>query len=77
VTLAVPERPSTVDPEEPSDLLAHLATRLWLGLLEAALVTAGFFWVLTRAGWSPGDAVFAGSPLHHAHLQATTMTSPG
>jgi len=50
---------------------------LWLGLLEAALVTAGFFWVLNRAGWSPGDAVGAGSPLHHAYLQATTMTFAG
>jgi hypothetical protein len=51
VTAAVPERPSTVDPEDPSDLLAHLATRLWLGVQDAALVTVGFFWVLTRAGW--------------------------
>ena len=28
----------------------------------------GFFFVLTRAGWHAGDAVGAGSPLHHAYL---------
>jgi magnesium-transporting ATPase (P-type) len=50
---------------------------LWLGLLEAALVTAGFFWVLRRAGWGPGDATGAGSPLHDAYLTATTMTFAG
>ena len=35
---------------------APMLTRawLWLGLLEAALVTGGFFFVLLRAGWSPG-----------------------
>ncbi len=50
---------------------------LWLGLLEAALVTAGFFWVLHRAGWGPGDATDSGSPLHDAYLTATTMTFAG
>jgi calcium-translocating P-type ATPase len=50
---------------------------LWLGLLEAALVTAGFFWVLRRAGWGPGDATGSGSPLHDAYLTATTMTFAG
>jgi magnesium-transporting ATPase (P-type) len=49
----------------------------WLGLLEAALVTGGFFWLLTRAGWSPGDPTGVGSPLHHVYLQATTMTFAG
>ncbi len=39
---------------------------LWLGLLEAALVVGGFFFVLLRAGWSPGDATGAGAPLHEA-----------
>ena len=28
---------------------------LWLGMLEAALVTGGFLFVLLRAEWSPGD----------------------
>jgi calcium-translocating P-type ATPase len=50
---------------------------LWLGLLEAALVAGGFFFVLLRAGWSPGDPVGAGAPLHHAYLAATTMTFAG
>jgi calcium-translocating P-type ATPase len=50
---------------------------LWLGLLEAALVTAGFFWVLRRAGWGPGDATGTGAPLHDAYLTATTMTFAG
>jgi len=53
--------------------------RAWvfLGLIEAALVIGGFLYPLLRAGWSPGDAVSAGSPLHHAYLQATTMTFAG
>ena len=56
-----------------------LLFRAWvfLGLIEAALVMGGFFFVLVRAGWSPGDAVAAGDPLHSAYLQATTMTFAG
>ena len=50
---------------------------LWLGLLEAALVAGGFFFVLARAGWSPGDATGAGSVLHHDYLRATAMTFAG
>jgi magnesium-transporting ATPase (P-type) len=38
---------------------------------------AGFLYVLLRAGWSPGDDTGAGSPLHHAYLQATTTTFLG
>ena len=38
---------------------------------------AGFFFVLLRAGWSPGDPSAAGTPLHDAYLQATTMTFAG
>ena len=37
----------------------------------------GFFYVLLRAGWHPGDATAAGSPLHHCYLQATTITFAG
>ena len=53
--------------------------RAWvfLGLLSAGLVVGGYFFVLTRAGWHPGDAVGPGSALHHAYLQATTMTFLG
>jgi calcium-translocating P-type ATPase len=56
-----------------------LMVRAWvfLGLIEAALVLAGFFYVLLEAGWSPGADVRAGSPLHGAYLQATTMTFAG
>jgi calcium-translocating P-type ATPase len=50
---------------------------LYLGLVEAALVLAGFFFVLLRAGWERGAEVGTGSPLHHAYLQATTMTFAG
>ena len=49
---------------------------VFLGLIEAVLVLAGFFHVL-QAGWSPGDDVASGSPLHDAYLQATTMTFAG
>jgi magnesium-transporting ATPase (P-type) len=48
-----------------------------LGLVSAALVMGGFFAVLLHSGWRPGDDVGAGSPLHHAYLQATTMTFLG
>ncbi len=47
---------------------------LFLGLIAAALEMGAFFYVLSRAGWSPGDPTDAGTPLHHAYLQATTMT---
>jgi len=50
---------------------------LFLGLMVAALSLGGFFYVLTAAGWHPGDPVGAGRPLHHAYLQATTMTFAG
>ena len=53
--------------------------RAWgfLGLISAALVLGGFFAVLLHAGWSPGDSVATGDPLHHAWRQATTMTFVG
>ena len=49
----------------------------WLGLVEAALVAGGFFYVLRSAGWSPGAPVGPGSPLHDTYLAATTMTFAG
>ena len=56
-----------------------LLFRAWvfLGLIEAALVLAGFFFVLLRAGWTPGTTCPAGTPLHDAYLEATTMTFAG
>jgi calcium-translocating P-type ATPase len=50
---------------------------LWLGLVEAALVTGGFFFVLGQAGWTPGAPTEAGTPLHDEYLAATTMTFAG
>jgi calcium-translocating P-type ATPase len=47
---------------------------LFLGLISAALEMGAFFYVLTRAGWSPGDPTGVGTALHHGYLQATTMT---
>jgi calcium-translocating P-type ATPase len=47
---------------------------LFLGVISAVLAMGAFFFVLLRAGWSPGDSVSSGSPLHHAYLEATTIT---
>ncbi len=66
-------------PEWEGVITRAMLMRAWvfLGLISAALVMAGFFYVLLGAGWSPGDPVGEGSPLHHAYLQATTMTFLG
>jgi magnesium-transporting ATPase (P-type) len=50
--------------------------RAWgiLGVLSAALVLAAYLIVLGRAGWHPGDPVGAHDPLHHAYIEATTMS---
>ena len=68
-------------PRPPSEGVVRpgMLVRAWLflGLVSAVLVTAGFLATLVRAGWSPGDPVGAGSPLHEAYLQATTMTFVG
>ena len=50
---------------------------LFLGVICASLAMAGFFYVLLRAGWHPGDPTGKGKPLHHAYQQATTMTFLG
>jgi calcium-translocating P-type ATPase len=57
----------------------QMLVRAWvfLGGISALLVLGGFFYVLLRAGWSPGDATGSGSALHHAYLEATTMTFLG
>jgi magnesium-transporting ATPase (P-type) len=56
-----------------------MLVRAWvfLGVISAALVMGGFFYVLLRAGWAPGDPTEVGDPLHHAYLEATTMTFLG
>ncbi|GAA4513483.1 cation-translocating P-type ATPase [Nonomuraea ferruginea] len=50
---------------------------LFLGVICAVLSMSGFFYVLLKAGWHPGDPTGPGSPLHHAYRQATTMTFLG
>jgi calcium-translocating P-type ATPase len=53
-----------------------LMLRAWalLGSVSAVLVMGAFFLTLHRAGWHLGDATGAGTSLHHAYLQATTIT---
>jgi calcium-translocating P-type ATPase len=57
----------------------ELLVRSWgfLGGISAVLVLGGFFFVLVRGGWQPGDSVAAGSVLHQTYLEATTMTFAG
>ena len=70
-----PAAPARARHHRPPD--ARRAPGCGSALLEAALVTGGFFFVLLRAGWSPGDAAGTGTPLHHDYLLATTMTFAG
>jgi calcium-translocating P-type ATPase len=71
------ERPPR--PRSEGVIRRSLLYRAWvfLGLIEAALVMGGFFFVLLRAGWSPGEDVSSGHPLHEPYLKATTMTFAG
>jgi len=71
------ERPPR--PRSEGVIRRELLLRAWvyLGLPSAALVLGGYFFVLLRQGWSFGADVGAGSPLHHAYLQATTTTFLG
>jgi calcium-translocating P-type ATPase len=63
-------------PRSQSIITRSMLVRAWLflGLISAALGMGAFFYVLTRSGWRPGEPTGAGSPLHHAYQQATTMT---
>ena len=78
-----PAEPGLMDrpPRSRSDgvIDRSLVFRAWifLGLIEAVLVVAGFLSVLGRAGWTPGADVSSGSPLHDDYLRATTMTFVG
>ena len=56
-----------------------MLARAWVfvGGIEAVLVTGGFFLVLLSAGWHAGDPVSSGDPLHEAYVRATTMTFLG
>jgi calcium-translocating P-type ATPase len=66
-------------PRSEGVIRAVMLRRAWLflGSISAALVMAGFFYVLLKAGWSPGDSVSRHSDLHGAYLEATTMTFLG
>jgi calcium-translocating P-type ATPase len=57
----------------------ELLFRAWgfMGVMSAALVMGGFFFVLLRAGWHTDDAVGLGHPLHGAYREATTMVFAG
>jgi calcium-translocating P-type ATPase len=54
----------------------RMLTRAWLlmGTVSALLALGMFFLVMLRAGWRPGASVGTGEPLHHAYLQATSVT---
>ncbi|MGW4161015.1 cation-translocating P-type ATPase [Streptomyces sp. NPDC004788] len=71
------ERPPR--PSHQGVISRDMLVRSWgyLGLVSAGLVMAGYFYVLWRAGWQPGDPTGAGSPLHHAYVTATTATFVG
>ncbi|WP_222721348.1 HAD-IC family P-type ATPase [Actinomadura sp. HBU206391] len=60
-------------------ITSAMLKRAWgyLGLTSAVLVMAAFFFVLWRAGWSPGDSTVPYSELHHAYVEATTATFTG
>jgi calcium-translocating P-type ATPase len=66
-------------PRSEGVIQSQMLVRAWLflGLISAALVMGGFFYVLLDAGWSPGDPTSSGDPLHHAYLEATSMTFLG
>ncbi|WP_249021558.1 cation-transporting P-type ATPase [Conexibacter sp. S30A1] len=78
-----PAEPGTMDrpprPREAGIISRAMLARAWLrlGVLEALLVTGGFFLVMLTAGWSVGEHIGSGTPLHHAYQQATTMTWAG
>ncbi|MFJ3099369.1 cation-translocating P-type ATPase [Streptomyces hydrogenans] len=66
-------------PEHQGVISRDMLIRAWgyLGLVSAVLVMAGFFYVLWRAGWQPGDPTGEGTPLHGAYVTATTATFAG
>jgi calcium-translocating P-type ATPase len=71
------ERPPR--PRTESVISSPMLLRAWLflGVMVTGLSLTGYFYVLLRAGWRPGNHVGPGQPLHHAYLQATTMTLLG
>jgi magnesium-transporting ATPase (P-type) len=51
-----------------------LRAYLWLGLLEAGIAMAAFYFVLGGIGWHPGDVLASTDP---AYLRATTACFAG
>ncbi|GAB2855272.1 hypothetical protein GCM10022221_63500 [Actinocorallia aurea] len=78
-----PAEPGLMDrpPRRASEsvITRDMLVRAWgvLGLTSAVLVMAGFFLVLWRAGWTPGDPTGPGTPLHDDYRAATTATFAG
>jgi calcium-translocating P-type ATPase len=74
-----PAEPGLMDrpprPRTQGVISGRMLARAWgfLGVLSAALVMAGFFITLGRAGWHPGAATGPHSPLSHLYHQATTV----
>jgi calcium-translocating P-type ATPase len=66
-------------PRHEGVITREMLWRAWgfLGLISAALVLGAFFAVLLQAGWSAGAPTEAGSPLHGAYVQATTVLFAG
>ena len=66
-------------PRRENIITGRMLWRAWgvLGVTSAVLSSGGFLWYLTAHGWSPGDDVGAGSPLHETYLTATTMLFAG
>ena len=71
------ERPPR--PRKSGIIQRSMLVRAWLrmGLVEACLAMIGFFVVLLSAGWSWGAPTGEGTSLHHAYLQASSMTWAG
>ena len=57
----------------------RLLWRAWLllGGVSAVLVMGAYLFTLWRSGWHLGDPTGPGTVLHHAYLQATTVTFAG
>ena len=74
-----PAEPGLMDrpprPRTEGVISGRMLARSWgfLGVISAALIMAGFFVTLSRAGWHPGTATGPGSPLNGAYHRATTV----
>jgi hypothetical protein len=74
-----PAEPGLMDgsprPRTQGVISGRMLARAWgfLGVISAALVMAGFFIALGRAGWHPGAATGPHSALSHSYQQATTV----